>query len=153
VALFSTERAGRKTAIVAKFNHEVGDRARKKLLGHVLGYEAWLVKSWIVREYESEFASGGNNGRYPEFIPDEEIWLEVGLDLVPYDLCGVVIHEALEAEIMRLSGMEYNQAHEMADFYEKRFREFVVSVGYTESWDVASAADAFCRIYMKEIEK
>lgn len=139
-----------------KFNHEVGDRSRKKLLGRVLGFDAWLVKSWIVREYESEFASGGNHGRYPEFIPEDEIWLEIGLALVDYDLCGVVIHEAMEAEIMRRSGMEYDQAHEIADFYEKRFRKLVPARSKKVFWKkptIAETADALCKIFIKELEK
>ena len=135
-----------------RFNHEVGDRARKKLLGQVLDFDAWIVLSWIVREYESEFASGGNHGRYPEFIPQNEIWLEIGLTMMDYDLCGVMIHEALEAEIMRRTHMEYNQAHEMADFYEKKFRAHVKKHGWG-NWDVDAGADSFAREYMKEIEK
>ncbi len=136
----------------AKFNPEVGRRSRHKLIGTVLGFKAWIVLSWIVREYESEFASGGNHGRYPEFIPEKELWLEIGLTLNDYDLCGVTIHEALEAEIMSRAKMSYNKAHEIADFYEKKFRAHVKKRGWG-NWDVDAGADSFAREYLAEIER
>jgi len=138
---------------VAKFNPEVGKKSRDKFLGIVLGFETWIVLSWEVRFYESEFSSGGNHGRYPGFIPKKQIWLEIGLTLKNYDLCGVTIHEALEAKILEVTRMTYNKAHEIADYYEKKFRMFTLENGWDDSWDVCEMADYWAKIYLEEITR
>jgi len=133
---------------VKKFNPEVGKRARHKYLGKVLGLDVWTVKSWIVREYETEFADDGNHGRYPWFVPKNEVWLEIGLTLCDYDLCAIIIHGSLEAYVMNEFAIKYDNAHEVADYYEKEFRAFTKEHGWDKSWSVIEMADYWARIYL-----
>jgi hypothetical protein len=77
-----------------------------------------------VREKEIEFALAGHHYRYPNIIPENEIWLE---DTIKdrEDMTEIMVHESVERLIMKFLEIDYNTAHEdFADLIEKKIRDY-----------------------------
>ena len=93
---------------------------RLRQLDDVGGYKVWVVDGSLIRHYvEIEFALGGNHGRY-SFIPYNEVWIEdTGNEL---DMMATIMHEVIEVELMRKSGLDYDAAHEIASSREIALR-------------------------------
>ena len=82
-------------------------------------YDVYLVDGlWTREHYYLDFAQGGNGLRY-RFIPDGEIWVDDGIR--PEERDAVILHEAVEADLMR-NGLSYLDAHAEATRQEADFR-------------------------------
>jgi hypothetical protein len=93
----------------------------KKLAGSMFNYDVYAIDGEFIRnEIEVDFVEGGNHGRYPGFIPEDEIWIEEFLS--PLDFAATAIHEFVEVTLMRRGGMGYEAAHDYANVAEQQFR-------------------------------
>ena len=84
------------------------------------GMKVVRVRGEIVRtRYYLDFSLGGNHLRY-HFIPPDEIWLEENLEEAEIPL--ILEHELVEVRHMK-QGMDYNTAHQEANFAELVLRK------------------------------
>jgi hypothetical protein len=72
-------------------------------------------------KHEMDFCEGGNSQRYPEFIPKDEIWIEVNIHTT--DIKFIMLHEYIENRLMRDFSLTYDKAHDIANEQEKSFRK------------------------------
>ena len=70
-------------------------------------------------QYDMDFVEGGSNSRY-WFIPFNEIWIDYNID--SHDYYYIALHETIERIIMFVFGLDYDDAHKIANYYEKKFR-------------------------------
>lgn len=85
------------------------------------GMEIFLVDGRFVREnMDFDFTEGGNHYRYPEFIPENEIWVDD--DMSEDEREFVIVHEVIEATLMA-QGMSYDDAHDRAGIAEEDLRK------------------------------
>jgi hypothetical protein len=74
----------------------------------------------VRNELDIEFALGGHRWRFP-FIPEDEVWIE--RTIAPgVDLAAIVIHELTERTAMKMLGLPYEVAHQLADAAEGAVR-------------------------------
>lgn len=77
-----------------------------------------------VRDSEIEFTMGGHHYRYPDLIPENEIWIDDSL--AEKDILATLVHEFVERTVMKMLGMEYETAHEQfADPVERVVRNLL----------------------------
>jgi len=77
-----------------------------------------------IRGKEIEFSLAGHYYRYPKLIPENEIWIESGIDKTK-DLTAILVHELAERLSMKLLKIDYDEAHEeIADPSEESVRDF-----------------------------
>jgi ankyrin repeat protein len=98
---------------------DADDRIDKTFIGYVK-YDLFLVNGDEVKDkYGMDFMDGGNFESYG-FIGDGEIWVD--WDIEPHDWKFIFLHEITETHLM-MGGMKYDDAHVIANKYEKRYRE------------------------------
>jgi hypothetical protein len=103
---------------------------RLRLLARVAGFPIYLVSGEKVRnELDIDFTQGGNDGIYPLYIPEPEIWIDDALRGL--DRTATALHEMVERDLMVCHGMSYDPAHEIASSYERGFRRQLKSAGVT----------------------
>ncbi len=79
-----------------------------------------LVDGSIVRQYiDPWFVCGGHAYVYA-YIPQNEIWIDAKMDA--RDIPHVIVHEALEQNLMHLKKKTYDSAHEYATVAERESR-------------------------------
>lgn len=105
-----------------------------------LGLRVVAIDGGAVRTYlDMEFAVGGNPGRYPDMIPEDELWIEAGLDVA--DAAARIVHEAVE-HILLANGIGYEKAHQQANESEAPLRETLAGRDI-EGVDPVELADAW----------
>jgi hypothetical protein len=85
------------------------------------GTKVWLVNGEEVRNHSKvDFIEGGHGYVY-DFVPDDEIWLENGIDTdeIPF----ILYHELTERTLMKDKGMSYDKAHKIASDKEYEARQ------------------------------
>jgi len=88
--------------------------------GTTQGLKVWIVDGRAVRDtYDLDFSQGGNGCRYA-FIPQDEIWIDNGVQ--PVEMPAVLVHETYERSLM-LQGWDYERAHAAATEVERRYRQ------------------------------
>lgn len=87
-------------------------RQGKLLIRYVRGEK---VRRW----WDVWFVFGGHDIIYPDYIPKNEIWLDIRQD--PREIKYVLHHEMLERKLMS-RGMTYARAHKLATESEQRLR-------------------------------
>ena len=84
------------------------------------GHRVYAVDGERVRnEVEVDFTMGGTRARWP-FIPDGEIWVDACLS--EFDRQATIRHEAEEYRQMTARGLRYEEAHDLANAVERRYR-------------------------------
>ncbi len=122
-------------------------------LGTVGEFAVWTVDGEFVRDnIDIDFVAGGNHSRYPNSIPEGEIWLEATND--PHDMGATALHEAIESTVMRDFGLEYEEAHDLSDKFELPFRQEMESgeVEIDSNAQAISLADQKFRALKEEYE-
>jgi hypothetical protein len=117
------------------------ERPRLRLLGRVAGLPIYLVSGEQVRnELDIDFTQGGNDGIYPLYIPEPEIWVDDALHGL--DRTATALHEMVERDLMVRHGLGYDPAHDIASSYEIPFRKQLKRDGVT-SFDAKKLATAY----------
>lgn len=94
---------------------------RLRLLGRGGGLTIYLVNGEHVRnEIDVDFVNGGNGAIYPDYIPQDEIWIDDAQHAL--DRTATTLHELIERDLMLHHGRNYDSAHDMANVYEREFR-------------------------------
>jgi hypothetical protein len=101
------------------------DRALNEILekkvGHVFGYDIYLVDGEATRNsLDIDFVMGGNPGRY-KYVPNNQIWIESHYG--DEELIPIVVHEIVECEYMIRDGDTYDKAHDKATKNEEDLRK------------------------------
>ena len=95
---------------------------RLKRLGFIDGLVIYLVSGEQVRnKTDIDFTAGGSEAAYPGYIPKGEIWLDDALHVL--DRIATIFHEIVERNLMLYSGIDYDEAHEIACKREIEFRK------------------------------
>ena len=74
----------------------------------------------VKTQHYMDFIEGGNPSRY-KFVPPGQIWIDQAID--PSERKFIVLHEMLEERLMRNRGLRYDPAHNIANRYEKKWRQ------------------------------
>jgi hypothetical protein len=111
--------------IVKELQHFDGEHIYESLqkleLGEFFGYKVFSVNGDYVKlKYEMDFCEGSNSERY-DFVPKNEIWIDNNINNRNYKY--ILGHEYTETELMKNKGLEYNAAHDIANKFEKKYRE------------------------------
>jgi len=97
-------------------------RPRRRLLGRGEGLSVYLVDGEYVRnELDIDFVNGGNGAVYPHYIPLDEIWIDDAQHAL--DRTATALHELVERDLMLHHGRSYDTAHDLANMYERPFRQ------------------------------
>lgn len=95
---------------------------RLKRLGFIDGLAVYLVSGEQVRnKLDIDFTAGGSEAAYPGYIPKNEIWLDDALHVL--DRIATLFHEIVERNLMLYTGMDYDDAHDIACKREIAFRK------------------------------
>lgn len=85
------------------------------------GIDIYKVDSEYIRDnIYIDWTMGGHAYVYPNFIPENEIWLESTMNLE--DTFTTAIHEITERREMKVNGKSYNNAHDLANLVEQEYR-------------------------------
>jgi hypothetical protein len=77
--------------------------------------------AFIRKEIDSDFKFGGNPARY-RYIPKNEIWIEFNYKSLNF--LKTAFHEYIEYFLMKNYKLNYLQAHELTEFFEKINEDF-----------------------------
>jgi hypothetical protein len=100
----------------------------KRFIGEACphGRHVALVDGMHIRNTcDSDFCQGGNGFAYPDFVPEDEIWIDQCIPEEEWAL--IVFHECMEAEYMERDGMSYDKAHEKVKAEEDAFRRLLAT--------------------------
>ena len=87
---------------------------------NIEGINVFLVDGDKIKiKYDLDFVEGGNDAIY-NYIPANTLWIDKNLDKHEYPF--IILHEFVERYLMKKYGLEYNDAHDLANHYEKKFR-------------------------------
>lgn len=99
---------------------QVLDQILIENIGHLHGFELWIVDGKKIRgELDIDFTTGGNPGRYT-YVPNNQLWLESQHD--SSDLGAILLHEFIECYLMIKHSMSYDGAHNIANMFEWKLR-------------------------------
>lgn len=92
----------------------------KTLIGEQDGMKIFEVDdNYIKTKIYADFTEGGNGYAYPNFVPMDEIW--VAKDKEQKNKEAIILHELAEVAKMK-KGMSYDNAHEIANKKEMKYR-------------------------------
>lgn len=95
---------------------------KKVHIGKLEEFNIYLVDGDVIKkELEMDFCEGGNPFRYPEFVPDNELWIDMSIHTP--DIKFILLHEFVESKLMSKLNMKYDPAHTHANAAEKNFRK------------------------------
>jgi len=75
---------------------------------------------WVRDNIDVDFVEGGNPSRY-SYVPLDELWVEMSLS--PVGQTATLLHEAVECHLMENYQLSYSNAHDIAAFFESRYRQ------------------------------
>ena len=88
-----------------------------KIIGTINNIKILIVNGdKIKKEKNMDFVEGGN-GQAWDFIPKNEIWIDACINYK--DFPHIIYHEYLEQYLMKKYNLTYDDAHEIANKYEK----------------------------------
>ena len=97
-------------------------KVRIRYFGNLHGIKVYMIDGEFIRNgIYVDFTNGGNPGRYV-FIPEGEIWID---NEKPNDFTATLIHEFVECHHMIKNKKSYDDAHEIANKFERAFRQKV----------------------------
>ncbi len=96
----------------------------KKCATEISGVKICTINGDYVRTEQKhiEFTMGGHHYVY-EYIPEDEIWIDENLSGKPNDFEATILHENTERNLMKEAGLSYDDAHEIANVVETRYRD------------------------------
>jgi hypothetical protein len=103
-------------SVVSKlpFRNEVG------YIGDVGDLHVYSVDGDEVKtKYCMDFVEAGNDARYT-FIPSNQVWVDIEINIRDHPF--IVYHEVIERTLMKRVGLSYDEAHNIANKYEKERR-------------------------------
>jgi len=81
----------------------------------------YLVNGTVIRdEIDPDYTEGGHGYIYPNYIPENEIWIDMVQD--EKDLYSSTEHEIHERIDMKYNGLDYDKAHDNALKWEEKVR-------------------------------
>ena len=89
-----------------------------KTIGKLDDMEIILVDGdKIKKKYFMDFVEGGNDMAY-KWMPKNKIWIDdnMSIEVMPH----ITYHEFIERYLMKYEDMSYNDAHDIANKYEKK---------------------------------
>lgn len=99
-------------------------------------------------QHDPDYVEGGNDQRYPEFIPDKTVLLDDNIEL--HDLPFICYHECHERRLMA-TGMDYDTAHEKANAAEMELRQRLMDMtpktGLFEGKEAQGSSNAQQQMY------
>lgn len=99
---------------------EVVEKLEKEEIGELKGYKVFFINGTELRNHVDPDFLGGSNFSRNRFVPLNELWIEKNTaeeDVVPY-----ILHEQLEAKLMKDEGLSYDEAHSKATEAEIKLR-------------------------------
>ena len=95
---------------------------KKHIMTTTDGVKIYLVDAEYVRdEIDIDFTMGGNAYRYPDYMPEDEVWIDDEMDEI--DIFSTIVHELTERKLMKTSHMSYDKAHDIASSEELKIRK------------------------------
>jgi len=89
-----------------------------KSIGKINDIGIILVDGDIIKKkYFMDFVEGGNDMAY-DFVTKNQIWIDDNMS--PKVIPHIIYHEFLERFLMKNKGMKYDEAHDIANRYEKK---------------------------------
>ena len=89
-----------------------------KKIGQINDMEISLVDGdAIKKKYFMDYVEGGNDMAY-KWMPKNQIWIDDNMS--PKVMPHIIYHEYLERYLMKYKGMKYDDAHKIANKYEKK---------------------------------
>lgn len=125
-------------------------RPRLRFLGSGEGLSVYLVDGEHIRnDIDVDFVNGGNGAIYPHYIPLDEIWIDDAQHAL--DRTATALHELVERDLMLHHGRGYDSAHDLANMYERPFRQRL-KYHRPKSYDSRAVMDAY-RTYLCEQQR
>jgi len=94
---------------------------QKTLLGNILNTKAFSIDGdYIKNNYSMDFVEGGHDLVY-DYVPNSEIWVDANIN--HNDFKFVLYHEFVERTLMDLKQLQYEDAHNIANYLEHEKRK------------------------------
>lgn len=93
-------------------------------IGRILEYKVYIVDGDLIKIHCNMDFVEGSNFRAADYVPGNQIWLDNNIDI--HDWAFLLFHESVELLHMK-TGIPYNQAHDIANEFERKVREEVHS--------------------------
>lgn len=89
-----------------------------KIIGELDNINVVLVNGDLIKKkYFMDFVEGGNDMAY-NWMPKNQIWIDNNMS--PKVMPHIIYHEFLERYLMKNKNMSYDDAHNIANKYEKK---------------------------------
>ena len=93
---------------------------QQRPLGTIDGLSVYAVDGAAIKvQHYPDFVEGGNDLRYPGFMPANTIWVDA--NVAPDQWRAIILHEVVERRLMS-QGLTYDEAHPIANRYEMEYR-------------------------------
>ena len=99
---------------------EIGDKLL--LIGEILGNKI------ILRDFDDvcvnlsmDSVEGDNDQADPDYMPKDTIWIDWDMKIGEYKF--IILHESVEHWLMKTYKLEYQNAHDIANYFEKIYRQ------------------------------
>lgn len=106
----------------------------------------WKVKivdgGWIRTNLDIDFTSGGNPARYA-YVPNDELWVEGAYE--GFERTAVLFHELIETNAMIKYGLSYDNAHDLACYFEIGFRRAKATLSESLAQKFLDMSEDFAR--------
>lgn len=96
------------------------NKIKKNKLGKIGNVVVWEINDELIRNcVDLDFVMAGNFAR-DDYVPLNEIWISQLLP--PSDYAPTLVHEFIESYLMKNHNQNYEDAHDFANIFEKKFR-------------------------------
>ena len=94
---------------------------KQQEIGKIEDMKVVLVDGDVVeKKIDMDFVEGSNPSA-DVYVPKKTLWIDSNLDSNSFKY--IILHEFIENELMQKNKIDYASAHEIANQFEKRFRE------------------------------
>ena len=81
------------------------------------------IRDPLTDPFDMDFTEGDNDAHNPDLVPPGEAWID--LDVAPTEVRCTILHELTERRHMINDGLEYDEAHDLANIAEQIGRAHV----------------------------
>jgi len=74
------------------------------------------IRDPLTEPFDIDFTEGDNECHNPDLVPMNEVWVD--LDVAPTEVRAVILHELTERRHMIEDGLDYDEAHDLANVAE-----------------------------------
>ena len=78
------------------------------------------IRDPLTDPFDMDFTEGDNDAHNPDLVPPGEAWID--LDVAPTEVRCTILHELTERRHMINDGLEYDEAHDLANIAEQYAR-------------------------------